>query len=385
MFGCRLPSVARSVLWIGLLGAFHTTGCGDEADTSADAVVDTADAAADGDVVDMDVEDADLQDAIDTFEDGSGATDAASDPDGSDEPDGSEPVEPPPPRPIPDTVADCFPQVAGNSDLTPDYVQFSPTMARNCAGTNHQDIVGVQKLVFFGDSVTQGTFPSRPEQYYRTLVTDGIRARFGEDVVVENFAKFGARTDDLLLPSQEQFKMAFPDVEPLTTLVVFTIGGNDVFRWAEDFGRGKPQEEIDAMVEKAIRDLRDAMNWLMEPGRFPNGVYVVFSNAYEFTDGTGDVTSCGLASTIGLTEPWPEGRGPLRRFAEAYMEIAVETQTDMVFLLESFCGHGLRAADETGPCYLGPEAEVWFDVSCIHPNPAGHQQIADMILAVVDE
>lgn len=382
MFGCRLPSVLRSILLVALLAAVASAGCSDETDSSADTGSQVADAGADADT---DPADADAVDATDTMDDGAGSPDSEPDPDGSDEPDGSEPVEPPPPRPIPESVADCFPQVAGSSDLTPDYVQFSPTMARNCAGTNHQAILGVQKLVFFGDSVTQGTFPSRPEQYFRTLVTQGVRERFGEDVVVENYAKFGARTDDLLTAEQGQFRLAFPDVEPLTTLVVFTIGGNDVFRWAEDFGRGKPQEDIDAMVERAITDLRNAMDWLMEPGRFPNGVYVIFSNAYEFTDGTGDVTACGLASTIGLREPWPEGRGPLRRFAEAYMEIAVETQTDMVFLLESFCGHGLLAADETGPCYLGPETEVWFDVSCIHPNPAGHQQIADMVLAVVDE
>lgn len=34
---------------------------------------------------------------------------------------------------------------------------------------------------------------------------------------------------------------------------------------------------------------REAVAWFREPGRFPNGVFAVFANIYELTDGTGDV------------------------------------------------------------------------------------------------
>jgi hypothetical protein len=37
------------------------------------------------------------------------------------------------------------------------------------------------------------------------------------------------------------------------------------------------------------------------------------------------------------------------------------------------------------PCYRGPGAEVWFDLTCIHPNPTGHDKITDMFMAVVSE
>ena len=70
---------------------------------------------------------------------------------------------------------------------------------------------------------------------------------------------------------------------------------------------------------------------------------------------------------------------------EQYMAIATETGADMIFLLESFCGHGFNADDPTAPCYRGPGAETWFDLTCIHPNPTGHQQITDMFMAVVNE
>jgi len=67
------------------------------------------------------------------------------------------------------------------------------------------------------------------------------------------------------------------------------------------------------------------------------------------------------------------------------MKTAVDTGTDMILLLEHFCGHGYRNDDPEAPCYLGPDAPRWFDLTCIHPNPAGHQELANMFQAVVDE
>jgi hypothetical protein len=57
----------------------------------------------------------------------------------------------------------------------------------------------------------------------------------------------------------------------------------------------------------------------------------------------------------------------------------------MVFMLEHFCGHGFRRDDPAGRCYRGPDADLWFDLTCIHPNPTGHQMLSDMFMAVVEE
>ena len=70
---------------------------------------------------------------------------------------------------------------------------------------------------------------------------------------------------------------------------------------------------------------------------------------------------------------------------EQYMRIAVDTHTDMILMLEHFCGHGFHNDDPTTRCYRGPGTERWFDLTCIHPNPTGHQVIADMFMAVVNE
>jgi hypothetical protein len=70
---------------------------------------------------------------------------------------------------------------------------------------------------------------------------------------------------------------------------------------------------------------------------------------------------------------------------EQYLRIAVESGTDMIFMAEAFCGHGFNHDDPTSPCYRGPETDRWFDLTCIHPNPTGHTELANMFLSVVDE
>lgn len=54
-----------------------------------------------------------------------------------------------------------------------------------------------------------------------------------------------------------------------------TMGGNDIAAWAKD-----KLSAADAMVaaDQAADRLRAAVDWLKTPGRFPNGVFVVFAN-----------------------------------------------------------------------------------------------------------
>jgi hypothetical protein len=115
---------------------------------------------------------------------------------------------------------------------------------------------------------------------------------------------------------------------------------------------------------------------------------VVFANMYEFTDGTGDTGSCPGADLAGFGEELedPQTLADVIVWAnEQYLRIAVETGSDMIFMLENFCGHGFRRDDPSAPCYRGPGADRWFDDTCTHPNPTGHQKITDFFLAVVDE
>jgi lysophospholipase L1-like esterase len=302
----------------------------------------------------------------------------------------------------------CFGDIFDPNADGPDYDQFQPAVGSHCQGTNHQDISGVERIVFVGDSVTVGTPPTAKEDYYRSRLAGQLAQRFGlqapsaiwqsanpltgtasvrESGDFASCAKWGARTDDLLEDSQ-QLAECIPEAERgKKHLVIMTIGGNDVASFTKD-GAHAPYEETRADVEEYVQKMRDAVEWLTDPSVFPAGNYVVFSNMFEFTDGTGEVDSCAAAATAGFDEPWdrPEDLEDLVIWMnEAYMEIAVDTGTDMIFMLENFCGHGFNHDDPNTRCYRGPGAERWFDLTCIHPNPTGHDVIADMFLAVVDE
>jgi lysophospholipase L1-like esterase len=308
------------------------------------------------------------------------------------------------------TVEACFADAyTSTSPVAPDYEPFMPTVGSHCLGTDHQDITGVERVVFLGDSVTVGSPPTPSAEFYRSRLADALASHFGIDApnaiwktanpldgragLMESgdfasCAEWGARTDDFL-DGGNQIADCFPaSSRDLRTLVIMTMGGNDVSSITQDGIDGVPIPDIWDDVRQFVRYQEDAVLWLKEPGRFPNGVFVVFANMFEFTDGTGDVTACPSAELAGFSAAWddPSILADMVIYAEEqYMRIAVETGTDMIFMLEEFCGHGFNHDDPSAPCYRGPGTPRWFDLTCIHPNPDGHRVIADMFMAVVDE
>ncbi len=200
--------------------------------------------------------------------------------------------------------------------------------------------------------------------------------------MVDDCSAFGARTDDLLI-GKRQLLQCFPDEgDDRATLVIFTVGGNDIAKWAQD-----KLGADDAMLaaEHASDLLDDALAWFREPGRFPNGVYVVFANPYEYTDGTGDLASCELSAVAELDGNWIEGAPAVLYFQERFMRAAVTYGFDLVFSLEHFCGHGFHHDNPASQCYRGPDAELWFDFTCIHPNTQGHAALADLFWATITD
>ena len=307
----------------------------------------------------------------------------------------------------------CFEALFGSGASAidgPEYDRFGPTVGTHCFGTDHQDITGVERVVFLGDSVTVGTPPTLSSAYYRSVLAEELKTRFGlegggllwrtvnvlegvsnvqTDGDFSSCAEWGARTDDLQRDGT-QIADCFPVAErDARTLVVMTIGGNDIANIAEGGTDGHTTiDELWTQTMEFVQLMRDAVEWIVTPGRFPNGVFVVFANMFEFTDGTGDTESCPAAALAGIGAPWddPTALADMVIWAnEQYMDIAVSTGTDMIFMLEHFCGHGHNHDNPAAPCYRGPGTPIWFDLSCIHPNPTGHAVIADMFTAVIDE
>jgi hypothetical protein len=203
-------------------------------------------------------------------------------------------------------------------------------------------------------------------------------------------AKWGARTDDLMRDGT-QVADCFPaSKRQLRHLVVITIGGNDIAAISKDGGGTKPAKTIAELWEETrafVELLRETLAWLKDPTNVPGGVDVVFANMYEFTDGTGDTTACVSAYLAGI-EPWQDVQAQADMVIwanEQYLKIAVETGSDMIFMLESFCGHGYKRNDPSVPCYRGPNQPLWFDFTCIHPSNDGHVAAADLFYATIAE
>ena len=307
----------------------------------------------------------------------------------------------------------CFGDIWDPGGSGPAYDVFSPIVGTHCLGTNHQDIHDVRRVVFLGESVTSGTPPTLSGDYYRSRLADALTARFGQappsalwkmvnilhgttlQPSSGDFAccsKWGARTDDLMRDNSQVLDCMPDSARIHTTLVIMTVGGNDIASIRQRIADGDPLDDVWAQTREFVGLVEETVHWLVDdPTRFPFGVYVVFANMFEFTDGTGDIGACTAADLGGFGVPISD---PVRAAAledmviwanEQYMRIAVDTHTDMILMLEHFCGHGFHNDDPTTRCYRGPGTERWFDLTCIHPNPTGHQVIADMFMAVVNE
>lgn len=277
------------------------------------------------------------------------------------------------------TAAECFKDLTGPV-VGPNYDQFKPTIAPSCAGTHHQNITGVEKVVFLGDSITVGTPPTLPKDFYRMRLESQLETKFGS-LEKSSCAAWGAKTNDLV-DNDKQLEKCFPGAtQSKRTLVVMTMGGNDIHSWAKD-KTSAAQAKVEA--QQAADNVRAAIGWLQTPGRFTNGVYVVFANVYEYTDTSGDLSSCPTASLAGMSGTWAEGAPAVVMLQEQLMKVAVDTKTDLMFMLEHFCGHGWNNDDPTLQCYRGPNTPRWIDATCIHPNPDGHEQIALQFMKVIE-
>lgn len=312
----------------------------------------------------------------------------------------------------PMTAARCFAgQLPPGGVPLVDYDALGAVVGSHCMGTDHQDITGVERVVIAGDSLAVGTPPTPADQWYRNRLARALAARFDleapgflwqqADVVngvalqqrsgdFWSCAKWGARTDDIYRPPHQQLVACNPEGErSKRTLIMMTVGGNDIFTWAQDMQAGAPMEEIQAAAEQAIDDLEEAVRWVVDPATFPGGVYLVFASNFEFTDpdSGNDFASCPGAGIIAMDVALVDPRlhAITRWVMEEYMRIAVETGTDMIFMGERWCGHGHMNDDPGGRCYRGPGTPLWSDITCMHPNGDGHAAIAEMFLAVIGE
>jgi hypothetical protein len=309
--------------------------------------------------------------------------------------------------PGPPTWESCF----GWQSPVVDYASSGAILGPSCLATDHQEIADVEHVVFVGDSVTVGTPPTATGDWYRNLVAAELANAFFLDAPASDWenvdlvdgvtyvqdsgdfsscAKWGARTDDLYQPPHQQLQTCMPEaVRGQRTLVIMTMGGNDLMSMLQDFRDGVDQVTLEDQWIQALADYSEAIHWLKDdPSLFPAGIDVVLANIFDVTDAAAaaDIAECPGAGWIGLDEPlydpFVHELGVM--WQEATLELAVETGSDMVFMGEAFCGHGY-AQTASSRCWRGSGAANYFDDTCAHPSAAGHAAIAEGMLAAVND
>ena len=111
-------------------------------------------------------------------------------------------------------------------------------------------------------------------------------------------ARLGARTSELHDRSTQLQSCFTEDLWDQDLLVIMTMGGNDLSTITQDIIEGQSQESIWRLAERAVDNLDQG--YLAARAALPGRLQLVFSNLYEFTDGTGDAAACPMAEVFDL-------------------------------------------------------------------------------------
>jgi lysophospholipase L1-like esterase len=241
-------------------------------------------------------------------------------------------------------------------------------------GTNNQDIAGVERVIFLGDSIT--ATPYYLAIPWSDVIKPRLRTLFGSGVEFQNYAAWGAKTEDV----RDDQLPSIDTASTKRTLVMMTVGGNDALQVI-----GEPAEVSLAHMETKMAILEEIIQWIIDPAHFPGGVYLIYSNMYDPTDGVGDFTHCGLGVSYGDWPALPE----IEPIANSwFLDLAMTYHVDMLEMHGLFLGHGYHNNDITNPWYChdcAPDCPCprWFDLTCIHPTGDGHAALAGFFYGMI--
>jgi len=240
-------------------------------------------------------------------------------------------------------------------------------------GTNNQTIENVERVIFLGDSITATPYLVTP---WSDLIRDSLKSLFGASLEFQNYAAWGARTEDV----RDDQLPRIDTGSTKRTLVLMTVGGNDALQVL-----GESAETSLSHMQNKVGILEEIIQWIMDPSHFPGGVYLVFGNIYDPTDGVGDFTHCGIGTSY---QDWPELSEVEPVVNGWYMELANRYGVDMLDMHGLFLGHGYHNNDTSNPWYChdcSPDCPCprWFDFTCIHPNADGHEALAGFFYQMV--
>ncbi len=240
------------------------------------------------------------------------------------------------------------------------------------------------RLLVFGDSISAGNGASRDSLDYVSLLIENNEDEWPDwndydlqslhpnlsEVIDVSFG--GALTIDVVndqIPDLES-QLSYPAEGQ--TLVVITAGGNDA-----QMALAVP-DMLDNIIESVETNLTDFVEYMQDPAKFPDGVWIYAANVYEPTDGVGQSDSCffGFEFTD-LLPGLDEANATMQGVAEDY-------SFAMLDLHGHFGGHGYYHDDPENALYDAEDPTLWFASDCIHPNDRGHHELRRMMYHSID-
>jgi len=277
-------------------------------------------------------------------------------------------------------LAGCTPGSEDPEDTGPPPVPLDPDVAS--WSPDFAPLPAVGRVIYLGDSVTAGYGIANQRNTYTELllennddrwpdfVGDELTSRYGELEIVD-VSRSGAQTADIVNLQIPNMEAELGSVVSGPTLVIMTIGGNDITGAMGSGGLDTIADEVEANIEAIAQVFTD-------PTRFPDGSLMLLANVYEPTDGAGQADQCFFGLDVTAVEPILDdinGRS---------LALAQDYGFAWVDIRGHFRGHGWNY-DQTGiEAYDQADPTLWFQEDCIHPNKRGHHELRRLFLAAAD-
>jgi lysophospholipase L1-like esterase len=226
------------------------------------------------------------------------------------------------------------------------------------------------RLIVFGDSIAAcfGVGGKQSNDCAPKIVQQYISDTYGP-VSYENLAVNGDRTTHV--PDQQLPGM---EVGPGHALVMIYIGGNDLAQYIFSSDDEAVNAWENTTGPEVAQKWEEIFDFLEDPANFPDGVTLLMNNQYNPFD---DCTAPPYESVT------PIKTMLLHQHNDALAERAAAH--DIAFITDqhsSYLGHGHHFDDSSCRSYIEGGQGWMFDI--IHPNVAGHRNLADEMQLVVD-
>ncbi|GEB34401.1 MULTISPECIES: GDSL-type esterase/lipase family protein [Brevibacillus] len=205
---------------------------------------------------------------------------------------------------------------------------------------------GVRKIVALGDSLTRGAGDANGQGYVG-LVRQALEKKAGHSITFTNLAINGQESTDLLKQmSEAQVKTLIADAD----LILFTIGGNDLFRQTGGLYTIE-QEKVAAAIDRLTTNYEEIIRQIRALNKKATIVYTSLYNPFGNTE-----------AAVDTVQPVLDWNNSASQIAARYPQVFVVPTYDMFLRKE----------------------QSYLYTDHFHPNTEGYSRIAERIMQALE-